>query len=218
MIGKIKDCSLPLSLPITLENGEVIGTLKPITWADASDPVALERLTDWRNANTGSFLTQFVATPERTAAWLRNVVLPNDRQMAFWVLADDGVIGQIGFKELSATDVLSDNVIRGERGGHPRLFVAAHHAMFKWLIETFKLDSIYGYVLSDNIPAIMMNRQVGFSLWQRHALTQISGGDGDAWVVGEPIEADPGERFCWKVSLTKQEVNELVGCSSGRSE
>lgn len=212
VIERVKRGDEPLQLPIRLGSGETVGSLQPVTWSDASDPVALERLTRWRNANMASFLTQFAATPSRTAGWLRDSVLSNDRQMLFWVRSEENVVGHIGFKDLTETDALSDNVIRGERGGHPKLFAFAHLALFKWLYDVFGITSVYGWVFSDNVPAIMMNRQVGFSSWQRHALRHVNQTDGEAWVVGEALEENPGERFCWRVSIAMEEVFESLEC------
>lgn len=208
MIRQIKRGEVALELPVALPTGEVIGLLKPLTWSDVSDSVSLQRLTDWRNANMGSFLTQFVATPERTAHWLREVALPNDRQMLFWVHCGDAVVAHLGFTSLTEKDAQGDNAVRGERGGHPKLIVAAQHAMFRWLFKVCGLDAIYGYVFSDNAPALMMNRQIGFSTWQRYSLSEVKRGDEDAWVVGNAIGDDPGERFSWRVSITASEFFE----------
>lgn len=210
MVAKIKRGEVPLDLPIRLSAGDVIGSLKAVTWSDSSDPIALQRLTDWRNANMGSFLTQFTATPERTAQWLRDVALPNDRQMLFWVHSEDSIVGHLGFTSLTETDAQGDNAIRGERGGHPKLIVKAQHAMFQWLFDVCGLDTIYGQVFSDNPPALMMNRQIGFSTWQRHALSKVSCDGEDVWVVGDAIGSDPGKRFSWRVSITAKEFFERM--------
>ena len=154
MIAKIKHGQVELDLPIRLSAGDVIGSLKAVTWADASDPIALQRLTDWRNANMKSFLTQFTATPQRTAHWLREVALPNDGQMLFWVQSEDAIVGHLGFTSLTATDAQGDNAIRGERGGHPKLIVTAQHAMFQWLFDVCGLDSTQHYSRPRNLKPI----------------------------------------------------------------
>lgn len=195
--------SLHLHLDITGEDDSKLGELRALTRAHLGDPLIIQKLTDWRNQNMGNFLTQFVATPERTRNWLDDVVFKAQGQLLFLVCVDDQVVGHLGFKDLTRDDVLLDNAMRGERIGHPKLFVMAGKVLNKWLFSAAGVQTIYGYVMTQNATAVMMNKQIGFGGWMRHPLVKHIKGSEFHWVIGIEGTVSPDDRYCYKITLPR---------------
>lgn len=195
--------SLHLHLDITGEDESKLGELRALTQAHLDDPLIIQKLTDWRNQNMGNFLTHFVATPERTRNWLGDVVFKAQGQLLFLVCVDDQVVGHVGFKDLTRDDVMLDNAIRGERIGHPKLFTMAGRALNKWLFRETGVQAIYGYVMTQNATAVMMNKQIGFGGWMRHPLAKHMKGSESHWVIGIEGADSPDDRYCYKIMLSR---------------
>lgn len=193
----------PLNLDIRDEDGGVVGSLRPLTRAHLDDPDIIQRLTDWRNQNMGNFLSQFVATPQRTRDWMRNVLFNTPGQMLFLVCVDHRVVGHFGFKELTGDDVLLDNAMRGDRAGHPRLFVFAGKALVQWLLTQADVKRVRGYVMADNVPSIMMNKQIGFGGWHRHPLLKRERDGEILWEMGPEGAPSPDGRDCFKLVIER---------------
>lgn len=177
-IGLVISGGVELTIPIFDDDKNAIGSLVPITRFDLSDYDLMCLLSDWRNQNSDKFLTRFYATPERTANWLDKVVFPSQAQMLF--LVHDKLekrVGHTGFKNLSYTSALSDNTIRGIRAEHPKIFVFAIRRLIEWLFDVADIRKVEGEVFSDNIPALMMNRQVGFKLVDKLILEEMQDGN-----------------------------------------
>lgn len=186
-----------IELPLYLDDGQRIGVMRPITSRTLEQMDVLDKLTYWRNANMSNFLTHFEATPTRTRSWVSNVLLKNRGQM-LWLVYDqsNNLVGHFGFKKLTLQSVLLDNAMRGERQGHPKLFVIAGKALIQWLWQSTFVMRIDAYVMADNISSIMMNRQIGFHGWVRHPLIKRTI-DGDThWEIGEEGGESPDERYC----------------------
>lgn len=198
----IIDDRMALVLDLEDGNGTKIGELRPLSRRQLHDEAVIENLTRWRNEHMGNFLTQFVATPERTKRWLGNVVLKTPGQMIFLIHADHRMVGHLGFKNLTCDDVLLDNAMRGERGGHAKLLTIAGQRLNRWLFEEAGVKTIYGYVLTTNVPAIMMNRQIGFGGWTKHPLIEIAEGNETRWEIGGEGERSPDGAYCYRITLT----------------
>lgn len=167
-----------LSIPILDADKISIGSLAPLTRSDLNDYELMCLISDWRNQNSDKFITRFHATAERTAGWLERVVFPSQSQMLFLIMDQLGErIGHTGFKNLSYTSALSDNTIRGARAGHPKIFVFAIRRLIEWLFEVTDIERVEGEVFSDNIPALMMNKKVGFTLIEKLILEEVREGD-----------------------------------------
>ncbi|PDS80749.1 GNAT family N-acetyltransferase [Rhizobium sp. L43] len=185
------------------ENGAPIGKLVPLTVRHLDDDVILGKLTDWRNANMSFFLTHFTATIERTRSWLANVVFKNPTQLMFLIYASDQLIGHFGFKDLTDDDVLLDNAMRGERGGHPKLLQVAGRALIDWLFEKTDVETIYGYVLTTNASAIMLNRAMGFGLWEKYPLNKSVKNGEARWDMGKKGEGSNDNSYCYRVEVVR---------------
>ena len=55
---------------------------------------------------------------------------------------------------------------------------------------------IEGSVFSDNIPAIMMIRQMGFEGWQKISLKKVIVEDKISWIKSDEINGNDKLRFC----------------------
>jgi RimJ/RimL family protein N-acetyltransferase len=133
-------------------------------------------LTDWRNRFVTSFLTEFTATPDRTASWLVNVVGPNESKILFMVdLLDGTTVGHIGidFIDWAKGYAEADAIVRGREA--PRgLMRDALLTAIAWAKDQLGLTSIGVRVKSDN-PALHFYSKMGFVEVKRIPLRRIAG-------------------------------------------
>jgi hypothetical protein len=123
--------------------------------------------------------------------------------MLFLVCVKDQVVGHYGFKNLTSSEVLLDNALRGERGGHPKLFVWAGQTLVQWLFREAVVQRVYAYVLADNAVSIMMNKQIGFGGWQRHPLTKCVREGEVVWEMGSEGGTSAEGRYCFKLLIER---------------
>lgn len=198
----ILNCALEkpeeLELSLSTENGQLIGLMRPFTARLLQEAAVIEKLTEWRKVNMANFLTHFEATPARTKAWLQKVLLADTGQM-LWLIYDesDSLVGHFGFKNLTENAVMLDNAMRGERQGHPKLLVVAGRALIDWLWRMTPVKRIDAYVMTDNVPSIMMNRQIGFQGWVRYPLVRRLEEGETHWELGSEGECSPHDRYCF---------------------
>jgi len=173
----------------------------------------IKKLTKWRNNFSQYFLTQFLATDERTINWLKNIVLQDHGKLLFIINDENNnLIGHIGFTRLSENDVELDNFIKGESLGHKQISYFAEIAMIKWIFETLKIKSIYGYAFSDNIVALMLHKEVGFKLCELYELNKkINGKD----IIYERIldKKSNCNRYAQRIILKSEDfinINKLI--------
>ena len=193
-----------LELTLSDSGGQIVGIMRPLTSRSLKQDDVIQKLTQWRNANMHNFLTRFEATPERTRNWIKKTLLANGNQM-LWLIYDqhEALIGHFGFKNLTSQSVLLDNAIRGERRGHPKLLVFAGRSLVKWLFQTTSVQRIDGYVMADNVPAIMMNREIGFHKWNRRSLTSKTVYGETHWMLEEEKQKDNFGLHCFVISIER---------------
>lgn len=196
-----------LVLPIENDMGEIVGQMRPLTFQNLDSLEILQKLTNWRNDNKSRFLTEFEATPERTRQWLANIVFKTPGQMLFLIYEGSQLIGHLGFKGLTDEDGVLDNAIKGEKTVEPKLFVFAHKALAQWLFAFAKVSHLWGYVLTDNVAAIMMNRQIGWMDWVLCPLLKAEKNGEITWHVGSAGEVSPDNKYCFKIMLTPSRSN-----------
>lgn len=173
-IRSVHEEKVELVLEFFDECNDLVGYLTPITESRLDDDDLIELLTVWRNDNMNSFLTKFVATPERTRQWLKDVLLSSGTQMLFLVSdLDDNLVGHFGFKDLTQENVLLDNAIKARRSKNPKLMVYAGRRIIQWLFDNTSINFVRGEVFSDNATALMMNKQLGFIHKEKHPLVKI---------------------------------------------
>jgi RimJ/RimL family protein N-acetyltransferase len=194
-----------LSINIFDQCENIVGYLKPITKSVLGSKHIIEKLTIWRNKFMQYFLTQFIATNERTMNWLKNIVLKDNGKLLFIINdKNDNPVGHIGIKSLSENDVEIDNFIKGESLGHKQITYFAEIAMIKWIFETLKLESICGYAFSENIIALMLHKEVGFKIGELYGFNKkIEGKD----IVYEKSldKIDSCDRYVRRIVLKKED-------------
>jgi RimJ/RimL family protein N-acetyltransferase len=201
---KIIEGNEQLAIPICDDNGTATGgVMRPITKMQLQSNDIIEKMTNWRNRYKAFFLTQFNATPMRTKEWLEKMVLSDPTQLMFLIYHEDTLIGQYGFKELTSDSVFLDNLLRGERGGHPLLMRYAVSALIKWLFDVMEVNSVYGYTFANNAMALKLNRDVGFSFTEKIPLQKQVDGEGIKWVVGRAGEPSPDNHYYQKIVMTR---------------
>lgn len=192
-----------LVIPICDDQGADIGAMRPITKMHLQSNDVMEKLTNWRNQYKTFFLSQFNATPVRTKQWLQKAVLSNPDQLLFLIYYGETLMGQYGFKDLDGDSAFLDNLIRGERGGHPLLMKYAVSALVKWLFDVMEVNMVYGYTFANNAMALKLNKDVGFICTEKLPLRKQVEGDEIKWVVGKAGELSPDNHYYQKIVMTR---------------
>lgn len=174
-----------LRLPV---GSPVCATLRPVS-ASAAD---VKLLTDSRNLHATAFLTEFLATEKRTAAWLKEQVGPDDTRIIF--MADESSGQTFGCIGLASIDWLAgsfelDGVMRSTpacRGGMSE----ALRALVGWSISELGLKEPRVRVRSDNPHAVRFYSRLGFVEKHRSGLSRVRTGS-DEWRWVESRDAAP---------------------------
>lgn len=169
--------------------------LRPI---NASEPSVndIKLLTEWRNRDVKSFLTEFNATPERTRAWLTEAIQKDDSRILFMI--EDAragtALGYIGLAFIDWERGLAepDSVVRGQTG-QPGLMSAAMHSLLDWARHELGLLEFSLRVLRDN-PALRFYKRFGFQEVKRVPLVCEQTADGCMWREGQPLSNDESVR------------------------
>jgi len=202
-LSRVIEGNEPLEIPICDDNGVRIGMMCPLTKKHLQCDDVIEKLTNWRNQYREFFLTQFVATPARTKRWMETVALAEPTRLLFLIYSGDLLIGHYGFRELIGDAVFADNLLRGERRGHPMLMKYAALALVGWLFSAMQVNMVCGYVFADNAMALKLNRDVGFVYTDKLPLRKQVDGDEVRWIVGEPGGKSPENRYYQKVVIRR---------------
>jgi RimJ/RimL family protein N-acetyltransferase len=172
-----------------------IALLRPVvTRPGETSPADVHALTAWRNRFVHAFLSEFVATEQRTERWLAETVGPDDSRLLFMV--DDLAGRTSGYMGLAFIDwetgyAEADAVVRGA-DAPAGLFTRALHTMWRWARTALGLSRFAVRVRSDN-PATSFFEKAGFRERQRVPLRCEQVADGVQWVE-DPSSAggDPG--------------------------
>ena len=169
-----------LCLPV----GEpVIALLRPVATAGGRlAPGDVGRLTRWRNRHPRAFLTEFEATKERTARWLRDIVGPGEDRILFMI--DDLHGRAFGYMGLAFIDWVAgsaevDAFVRGEPDV-PGGMTAGLRALRSWAATALGLPQLGVRVLSDN-RAVAFYRAFGFVEHRRVPLRRCQEAERVVW-------------------------------------
>lgn len=174
-------------IPITNRDNQIVGNLRLITASEAALPDVVACMTDWRNANRQFFLTQFTATPARTARWLSGVILSDKTRSMYLVEDAEGrAIGQVGVKCLGTECPELDNMIRGRPGGDPQLMFFAELAVLRFLFANRSVRSVCLWVFSRNWIPIGIHQSIGFRPERLEPLFRVEHGDEVQLISGGP--------------------------------
>tara|TARA_B100000676_G_scaffold311101_2_gene379802 strand:+ start:90 stop:704 length:615 start_codon:yes stop_codon:yes gene_type:complete len=168
-------------IPVENNDGITIANLIPISFNEFDLKHIAKLLSKWRNNNKNCFLTEFEVTEDSTLSWINNFWLSSDNQELFLVEFENRYVGHFGYKNLTESSVLLDNAIRGEPGGEAKLFYYVGLTLIDWIFKNTSVNRIDGAVFDDNIPAIMMNRQLGFEGWDKVILKKVKDKDNISW-------------------------------------
>jgi RimJ/RimL family protein N-acetyltransferase len=157
---------------INSDTGQEIGYLAPITFSVLDDISIAIKMSDWRNKNSGRFLTKFTATPDRTKQWLKNSIISSTNRLMFLMYCknnndinpDYKLIGHLGFFNLTDTSAEGDATIRGEHGGGVDFVKYAAITNMDWFFTHFKPRNLMCRILSDNGAAINMAFSIGYEI------------------------------------------------------
>lgn len=157
-----------------------MATLRPVaTRRIVQNPNDVRCLSEWRNKFMSAFLTEFVATEQRTATWLENVVGCDDGRILFMVdNADALTVGYMGlaFIDWDKGYGEADAVVRG-LDNSPALMRAALQTLLQWAQGQLELTRIGVRVRSDNV-ALTFYRKIGFVETRRVPLVAMKGAEG----------------------------------------
>lgn len=143
-------------------------------------------LTEWRNRNKNAFLTEFIATTDRTQRWLTEVVHNDDSRILFMLVdVDESPIGYMGFGYIKWAEGYgeADAVVRGnpsEKGVMSEGLVA----MMNWARCQLGINHIGVRVLSDNRALCFYNR-LGFVETKRAPLLKHEAAEKVTWIEDE---------------------------------
>jgi RimJ/RimL family protein N-acetyltransferase len=166
----------------------VIGTIRPLNRADASDEALLARLATWRNRHRSAFFTQFEATAESTRTWLVKLILDDPQRILFLVSDDaDRPVGHCGARDIRPDGAEIDAILRGEPSGHRLLMMLALHATIEWLFETLRVDRIHARAFADNARAIRLYATLGMTITRWEMFQRVIG---DGVVSYEPVDEE----------------------------
>ena len=209
-IRSVHEEQVELVLELFDEFNNPVGYLSPLTKSRLDEDDLVELLTRWRNDNMKSFLTSFIATPERTRQWIEDVVLSSSTQMFFLVFGpDDNLVGRFGFKDLTQEDVLLDNAIRARRSENPKLMVYAGRRIIQWLFDNTSINFVRGEVFSDNAAALMMNKQLGFIHKVKHPLVELVNENNEViWRRCDRNE-EIGNRYLYEIVINRYDWTDI---------
>jgi len=181
-----KQTSSRLSIPVYDENDFCIGRLMLLKDNDVHNEFYIESLTNWRKRYMKYFLTQFETSINRTRAWLINTVIPSNNRLLFLIFDENKrLIGNIGLANIEDNKCELDNVIRGERGAHPRLIYYSEIALLKWIFFEKSLSFVNLHVFSNNLSALKLYTSVGFKEIDRKLLYKFINEKGDISYTGQ---------------------------------
>jgi RimJ/RimL family protein N-acetyltransferase len=164
--------------------------LRPVaTRTGHLDPRDVRALTEWRNRFVHAFLTEFVATEERTARWLTELVGPKEGKILFMV--DDAGGRPFGYMGLDYIDWEraygeADAIVRGGEAP-PGQMKLALQTLLSWARKKLGLRELGVRVRSDN-PALAFYDKVGYREVQRVGLRKVEEPGMIRWLEDETLE------------------------------
>lgn len=194
--AKNRELALPFPAPSPL-------TLRAVQTTNPRES-DIKHLSDWRNQHPQSFLTEFVATPERTRRWLTRSIACDDSRILFMIEeSGKAPIGYIGLGSIDwATGTFeADSVVRGS-SQHPGAMAVAMKTLIDWAITELQLQRASVRVLHDN-PALSFYKSFGFCETKREPLQRVIRGDCSAWeTVNDSAANNEDSRWLVHMEIT----------------
>jgi RimJ/RimL family protein N-acetyltransferase len=216
LIYKIKEIkgltenTTDFAIPILNQDGNQIGSLKPIDIQVSLEKDTYIFLTKWRRMFKKYFLTQFKPTIERTKYWLDNIVMPSNDRLLFFILDENSkVLGNFGICNICKKSVELDNLIRGEKGGDKDLVFFSEQALLRWIYNDLDIPLAILHVFSNNYKTISLHERVGFSVTEEKKLRKVLTDDGVNFSHQKPF----GEEVDFKyltMELSRNNFRKLI--------
>lgn len=194
-----------LTIDVKNRDGGRLGQLVCVDRGLAADSRVIDDLTQWRQTYMEYFLTQFEATAPRTRSWLERVVIPAADRVLFLIVLESGeAVGNFGVCNLTAEAGELDNLIRGRKGGDPRLIYYCELALLSWMFGHLGLKRAMLHVFSNNRPTIRLHSSVGFSESASTSLSLVRSPGQITYLQNSP-EGDPVDFRYLEFTLTREE-------------
>lgn len=190
-------------IPI-FENEVAIARFRPITIDSIDDDKEVRLLSEWRKLANPQYFSQFPVTFEGTRRWMKNALMDVEDRILFMIEIPGGVpVGHLGLNRFNFKDreCENDNLIRGVRGGHPRLMFFSVAAMIQWAFDELGVVNSRGQVISSNAVILRIVGRLGYEETERLPLKKTVRGDVVEWEVFEPSPGEEIERYAIKMQL-----------------
>ncbi len=135
-------------------------------------------------------------------AWLKSSVLLSNSKILYLVYTDEKPVGHFGLANVTQKRAELDNAIRGEKGGHPDLFKFIEFVLLDIAFNHLKVQKVEGKLFSNNLLAMMLHKQFGFSVTDRSKLKFVE--NGEEWHYTQCKEEESNTNFDQlTITLTK---------------
>lgn len=209
---KIKSGQRDCPIPIFDCEGRLIGRHEHLCQRHLDDDALVERFVRWRNQNRSGYLDQRPTTFEATRKWLIDVVTNPTRQASL-MYAGDVLVGRSGTVDIRPQEVMSDGLVRGERGGGIRFMHYAQVAGIIWTFRFLGISAILSKVLSSNDAALESCRLLGYDM-QPYQVRPVYRKEGPEGIYleehGGPEEQLPGVQLAY-YRLRREAFFQFVG-------
>ncbi len=169
--------------------------LRPVITVNADESSEdVYHLSVWRNKFVSAFLTEFEATPQQTAKWLREIISKDDSRILFMIDdVENNTFGYIGlaFIDWEKNSGEADSVVRGGVA-IPGLMTEVMQTLLTWAQGQLGLETIGVRVRSDN-PALSFYEKFGFQEIKRISLSKSETDNKIVWTEGEGNESTSSE-------------------------
>ncbi|WP_216844794.1 GNAT family N-acetyltransferase [Rhodanobacter sp. L36] len=184
------ELNIPVGCPVRALLRPVATTPENVVFGD------IVAMSEWRNRFVTHFLTEFLATPERTKSWLTDVVGPNGSKILFMVDLPDGTTtGHVGidFINWETGYAEADAIVRG--GEAPKgVMREALLTAISWAKNQLGIKAVGVRVRSNN-PALGFYHKIGFTEIARYPLRRIDEPDLVRWVEDIHFKEEEAEHF-----------------------
>lgn len=123
----------------------------------------IAQATAWRNAQSGGFFSEFVATEERTRLWLQTAIENNPTRILFLIENHQGLaLGHLSLRYDSTEETFEvEHILRGEQVGKGCMTTALS-ALCAWTFRVFPVTYIFLRSFADNSRALALYKRCGF--------------------------------------------------------
>ena len=184
-----KQTSSRLSIPVYDENDFCIGRLMLLKDNDVHNEFYIESLTNWRKRYMKCLIVEPIQASlpgDNSKKYLKFLERYCQKKNIFLIFDENKrLIGNIGLANIEDNKCELDNVIRGERGAHPRLIYYSEIALLKWIFFEKSLSFVNLHVFSNNLSALKLYTSVGFKEIDRKLLYKFINEKGDISYTGQ---------------------------------